>query len=374
MNNIETENKVTNPDRPKALPFVADGPVYTPGRMAFGDNGNVFKLSSNESAVGIGTKAVEAIIKAAGEQHLYPEADGGPLAHAIGDKFDLDPAQILVGPGSDQIINWIVRGWVGIGDEVVYSAHGFQSYRIRTLMVGGRPVAAPEIELKANFENILMAVTDRTKIVFIANPNNPTGTYIPIDKLKELRLRLRPDVLLVIDEAYCEFVDRPDYRSAVELVNNKDENIVVTRTFSKFYALAGIRAGWAYAPLSMMGPLSRIRGPFSISKIALDAAAAALLDTEHVEKTLAHNNKWQPWLIREIRALGYEVTESVTNFVLFRVPGGVEAAEEFDKKLRDLGFIGRLATQNDLPGWLRLTIGSEKAMVGVVQALKKLKQ
>lgn len=372
MKPIDTENPIPNPDRPLPLPFVADGPVYTPGRMSFGDKNKVFKLCSNESPLGVSPKVKEAIIRTIEEQHLYPEADGGPLAHAIGEKYDLNSAQILVGPGSDRIINWIIRGWVGVGDEVVYSNHGFQSYRIRAVTVGASAVAAPEIGLKADIEAILRTVTNRTKIVFIANPNNPTGTYVPSDELADLRSRLRPDILLVVDEAYYEYVDRPDYLSAIELVDNGGENTIVTRTFSKFFGMAGIRSGWAYAPLSVMGALSRVRGPFSVSKIAIEATIAGLQDTAYYEASLAHNQKWLPWLQEEIRSLGYETTESVCNFVLMKVPGGSEAAAEFDRKLRELGFIGRLAVQNNLPDWLRLTIGTEKAMTGLVAALKKI--
>ncbi len=372
MKPLKPANPIVNPDRPMPLPFVADGPVYTPGRMSFGDENKVFKLCSNESPMGVSPKVMETIIQSVKEQHLYPEADGAPLAHAIGDKYDLNPDQILVSPGSDRIINWIVRGWVGIGDEVVYSNHGFQSYRIRTVTAGGVAVSATEKEMVTDIESILRVVTDRTKIVLVANPNNPTGTYLTRDEVVELRSRLRPNILLVIDEAYYEYVDRPDYHSAIELVNEHGENTIVTRTFSKFFGMAGIRAGWAYAPSWVMGALSRVRGPFSTSKIALDAAIACLQDTAYQEASFAHNKKWLSWLLKEIRSLGYETTESVANFVLMKVPGGAEAAMEFDKKLRDLGFIGRLATQNDLPDWLRWTIGTEKAMIGLVAALKKL--
>jgi histidinol-phosphate aminotransferase len=366
--------KASNLDRPVPLPYVAEGPEYTPGRMSFGDKNKVFKLCSNESPMGVSPKVIDAIKRTVAEQHLYPEADGGPLAYAIGKKYNLDPAQILVGPGSDQIINWIVRGWLAAGDEVVYSNHGFQTYRIRTVTAGATAVAAPESAMRTDIEAMLRAVTDRTKIIFIANPNNPTGTYLTRDEVIELRSRLRSNILLVIDEAYYEYVDRPDYRSAIELVNGHGENTIVTRTFSKFFGMAGIRAGWAFAPSWAMGAISRVRGPFTISKFGLESAAACLQDTEYHKASFAHNKKWLPWLRKEIRSLGFEATDSVTNFVLMKIPGGTEAALEFDKKLRDLGFIGRLANQNNLPDWLRLTIGTEKAMIGLVAALKKLSQ
>ncbi len=374
MNSLKKVSPTTKSDRPMLLPFVADGPVYTPGRMSFEGKKRVFKLSSNESPIGVSLKVVEAIKRTAAEQHLYPEADGGPLAYAIGEKYSLDPARILVGPGSDQIINWIVRSWLTIGDEAVYSNHGFQTYRIRTVTAGASAIAAPESAMKTDIAAILDSITDRTKVVFIANPNNPTGTYLTRDEVIELRSRIRPNILLVMDEAYYDYVDRPDYCSTIELVDDFGENTIVTRTFSKYFGMAGMRAGWAYVPSWTMGALSRVRGPFTVSKIALEAAIACLDDTEYQKASLAHNQKWLPWLLNAIRSLGYETTESVANFVLMKIPGGTEAAVEFDKNLRDLGFIGRLAHQNNLPDWLRLTIGSEQAMVGLAAALKKLNE
>ncbi|MCT8974640.1 pyridoxal phosphate-dependent aminotransferase [Microbaculum marinisediminis] len=373
MNAADATLRLDASDFPKALDHVAEGPEYTPGKMTFGGgHKTVYKLSSNESALGIGPAAVEAILKGAKEQHLYPDAAGLPLAEKLAEHHKLDPARVLVGPGSDTIISWIVRGWAGPGDEVVYSAHGFQSYRIRAFTSGAVPVAAPESELHADVDALLATVTPRTRIVFLANPNNPTGTYLPVSEIRRLRADLPASVMLVLDEAYAEFVEKDDYLSGLALADDWPENLIVTRTFSKFYSLAGLRVGWAYAPRRAMGPLSRLRGPFSVSKLGLDAAVAALEDQTHCQAVRDHNARWRDWLQREIRALGYQTTDSVGNFVLLKVPGTAGGAPAFDQTLQDLGFVGRLANQNALPDWLRITVGSEEANQALIPALRNL--
>lgn len=358
--------------RPYALPFVENGPVYTPGR-APAPNSAVkrWSLSSNESPHGTSQKVQDAVVRAATTQHLYPDADGLPLTQPIADKFDLDPSRILVAPGSDSIINWIVRGWAGQGDEVVYSAHGFQSYRIRAATAGVTPVAAAEKSMRTDVDALLGKVTARTKVMFVANPNNPTGTYLTPSEVRDLRDRLRSDVLLVVDEAYFDYVRRDDYESAVRLVENGDDNVIVTRTFSKFYGLAGARVGWAYAPHTAMAPLARMRGPFCIANIGLAAAAAALEDEDYAALSFAHNDQWLSWLKGEITALGYQTTDSVGNFVLMKIPGGENAAIAFVQALDKAGFSTRRADQNGLPDWVRISIGLEEANRGVLEAIKR---
>jgi histidinol-phosphate aminotransferase len=358
--------------RPYALPFVENGPVYTPGRAPASDN-NVkrWRLSSNESPLGTSQKVQDAVVQAAATQHLYPDADGLPLTQPIAEKFDLDPSRILIAPGSDSIINWIVRGWAGPGDEVVYSAHGFQSYRIRAATAGVTPVAANEKGLRTDVDALLGKVTDRTKLMFVANPNNPTGTYLTPTEIRDLRDRLRSDVMLVVDEAYFDFVRRDDYESAIHLVESGDDNVIVTRTFSKFYGLAGARVGWAYAPHTAMAPLTRMRGPFSISNIGLAAAKAALEDDEYAAISFAHNDQWVFWLKSELAALGYETTDSVGNFVLMKIPGGDDAAIAFVQALNNAGFSTRRADQNGLLDWVRISVGVEEANRGVIEAIKR---
>lgn len=356
---------------PAPMPYLVDSPSYTPGQASGAGAAQAVKLSSNESAVGPSPRVLQAIRDAAGTQHLYPDPDGTRLARAIAAHHGLDAARIVTAPGSDAIINWIIQGWAGHGDEVVYSAHGFQSYRIRAIGRGAVPVAAPETALRASVPALLAAVTPRTRILFIANPNNPTGTYLDAGEMAALRAGLRSDVLMVVDEAYFEYVDAPDYASALGMVRDESPNVIVTRTFSKFFGLAGLRAGWAYVPSTCVGPLGKLRGPFAVSNVALAAAAEALADTRHMELARAHNRQWRTWLLAELRAQGFTVTDSVGNFALFRVPGGAAAALALHAKLAQRGYICRIADQNALPDWLRVTVGDENAMRGFVRALRE---
>ncbi len=359
-------------DRPLPLPFVAQGPLYTPGRVMQDSARPVFRLSNNESPLGIGELAAQAVRDAAGSQHVYPDPDGMALAEALGEAHGIDPSRVLIGPGSESIINWIILGWVGVGDEVLYSAHGFQAYRIRAMTAGAMPVAVAERNLRIDVDALLSAVTERTRIVFVANPNNPTGTFITPAEIARLRAELRSNIMLVVDEAYCEYVADPEYSSVLQMVDAKAENVIVLRTFSKFYGLAGLRVGWAYAPRFAVDALSRVSGPYAVSRVALEAAQAAMRDQAHCDAARRHNDIWLAWTSEHIRSLGYETTDSVCNFVTMKIPGGAEAAVAFDKKLCSLGFVGRLAHQNALPDWLRLTIGSAEAMQTLIPALETL--
>ena len=358
--------------RPMPLPFVSAGPIFTPGRVLPEAGRKLYKLSNNESPLGIGALAARAVVDVSGSQHLYPDPDGMVLAEAICQVNDIDPGRVLVGPGSESIINWIVRGWAGIDDEVLYSEHGFQAYRIRAMSAGARPVAAPETNLYADVDSLLAAVTERTRLVFVANPNNPTGTFITPTELARLLAGLRPDIMLIVDEAYYEYVATDEYQSFLEVVDDQAENVMVLRTFSKFYGLAGLRVGWVYAPRFAIDALERIRGPYAVSGVALAAAEAAMRDQVHISAAREHNDHWLNWTQEHLRALGYETTDSVGNFVTLKIPGGVEAARVFDGKLRELGFVGRLADQNGLPDWLRLTIGSAEAMQALIPAIASL--
>jgi len=303
---------------------------------------------------------------------LYPDPDGANLAEAVAQKYGLDSGRILVAPGSDAVINWLVRGWAGLGDEVIYSAHGFQSYRIRALTAGAKAIPAQETGMRTDVAALLSKVTDRTKLMFVANPNNPTGTYLTPTEIRDLRSQLRSDIMLVVDEAYFDYVQRPDYETALNLVNNSADNVIVTRTFSKFYGLAGLRVGWAYVPATVTAPLARMRGPFAVSDVSLAAATAALEDAAYAQATLEHNNTWLPWLTEQIEGLGYETTDSVGNFVLMKLNGGEAAAAAFDEHLRTAGFVGRRAQQNNLPDWFRITVGPEDASRGIVEVIQRI--
>ncbi|MGE0856154.1 MAG: histidinol-phosphate transaminase, partial [Hyphomicrobiaceae bacterium] len=250
-----------------------------------------------------------------------------------------------------------------------YTEHGFLVYRIAILACGATPVVAPELDLKTDVDAILTCVTDKTRFVFIANPNNPTGTYIPIDEVRRLRAGLRPDILLVLDGAYAEFVQKNDYEAGLELVATTD-NTVMTRTFSKIHGLASLRIGWGYCPAAVADALNRIRGPFNLSAPAIAAGAAAIADSAHVEKAVAHNARWLPWLEAEIGGLGLVVTPSVANFILIAFPRDAgRTARDADAFLKQKGIILRMVGAYGLGHCLRMTIGTEEENRRVVAAL-----
>ena len=248
-------------------------------------------------------------------EHLedYPDGSASALREAIGDVFGLDPARIVCGAGSDDLLNLIARAYLTDGDEAIHTTHGFLVYPIATLGTGAKPVVAPEKNFTADVDAILGLVTPRTKVVFLANPNNPTGTYIPFDEVKRLHKGLPATVLLVLDAAYAEYVQRNDYESGIELVATS-ENVVMCRTFSKIYGLAALRLGWMYGPAPIVDAINRIRGPFNVNAPAIAAGIAAIRDAAHVEKSRAHNTNWLAWLTEEIGKLGLPVTPSVGKF------------------------------------------------------------
>jgi histidinol-phosphate aminotransferase len=356
-------------DRPQPRPGVLAIDPYVPGKSGAKGPGKVHKLSSNETPLGASPKAIEAFKSIADRLELYPDGASTALRETIGAKFGLDPARIVCGSGSDEILSLLTSAYVGPGDEGVFTTHGFLVYKLAILAAGGVPVVAPEKNLTADVDAILAAVTPRTKIVFLANPNNPTGTYIPFEEVKRLHAALPKNVLLVLDAAYAEYVRRNDYAAGIELVSTSD-NVVMTRTFSKIYGLANLRLGWCYAPAHIADALNRIRGPFNVNGGAMAAGIAAIADDAHVAEAVAHNDRWLPWLTAEIGKLGLEVTPSVGNFLLIRfpnVPG--RTAKDADAFLTDRGLILRAVGAYGLPDCLRLTVGEEEANRLVVTGL-----
>lgn len=356
--------------RPVPRPGVLDIEAYVPGKSSAPAGVKLHKLSSNETPLGPSPKAVEAYRNVADHLELYPDGSASRLREAIGGRYGLDPARIICGAGSDEILNLLAHAYIGPGDEGVFTEHGFLVYRIAILGSGGKPVVVKEKDLKADVDAILAAVTPRTKIVFLANPNNPTGTYLPFEEVKRLHAGLPPQVLLVLDAAYAEYVRRNDYSSGIELVATS-ENVVMARTFSKIYGLASVRLGWCYGPAHVIDALNRIRGPFNISGAAIEAGIAALNDPAHVEKAVAHNEHWLPWLTQEIGNLGLDVTPSVGNFLLIRFPDTAgRSAKDADAFLTQRGLILRAVGAYGLGAYLRLTVGDEEANRLVVAALR----
>src|SRR5215468_7518446 len=315
------------------------------------------RLASNESALGPSPKAIAAYSALAGEIYRYPDGGAEELREAIGRRHGLDPARIVCGAGSDELISLLLRSYAGPGDEVLYSRHGFLMYPIGAQTVGATPVAAPERELITDVDALLERVTERTRLVFIANPNNPTGTYLGAAEMARLHAGLPPSVVFAIDAAYAEFVNRNDYEAGVALVDRAD-NVVMLRTFSKIYALAGLRLGWAYCPPAIADVLNRMRGPFNVAAPALAAGVAAVEDVEALNRARAHNEIWQPWFSERLAALGLSLTPSVANFVLARFPDA-DAASTF---LHSRGILTRKMGAYGLPQHLRITIGTGPEM------------
>lgn len=357
--------------RPEPQPGILAIEPYVPGRAEADIGGRVFKLSSNETPLGPSPRARQAYIEAAAELERYPEGSSSVLREAIAERYGLNAERIVCGAGSDELLHLLAQAYLGEGDEAIATEHGFLVYPIVTKAAGAKLVSVKEKNLRADVDAILAAVTPRTKIVFLANPNNPTGSYLPVEEVKRLHSGLRPDILFVVDAAYCEYVQRNDYESGIELVATS-ENVVMTRTFSKIYGLASLRLGWAYAPAHVIDAVNRIRGPFNVSVAAMEAGVAAIRDTEHFEKARAHNDKWLGWLTTEIGKLGLEVAPSVANFLLIRFsdePG--RTAKDADAFLMKRGLILRQVASYGLPAYLRLTIGTEEANRLVIEALAK---
>ena len=355
--------------RPRPRPGVLDIDPYVPGKSTAPGVARVFKLSSNETPLGPSPQAIAAYRATADHLQDYPDGSARALREAIGGVFGLDPARIVCGAGSDDLLNLLADAYLADGDEAIYTTHGFAVYPIATLGSGAKPVVAAEKNYTADVDEILALVSERTKIVFLANPNNPTGTYVPFDEIKRLHRGLPPHVLFVIDAAYAEYVRRNDYETGIELVATS-ENVVMLRTFSKIYGLAALRLGWMYGPPHVVDVINRIRGPFNVNSAASAAGIAAIQDQAHVETARAYNECWLGWLTEEIGKLGLEVTPSVANFVLIHFPKTKgHTAEEADAFLMKRGLIVRRVVSYHLPDALRMTVGTEEANRLVVGAL-----
>ncbi len=354
---------------PQPRPGILDIAPYVPGESKLPSGLAPIKLSSNETPLGPSPKAVAAYRSAAGELERYPDGAGTKLHAAIATRYGLASDRIVCGAGSDELLSLLAHAYLGPGDEAIFTEHGFLLYRIIILANGATPVVAPETDLRTDVAAILARVSERTKMVFLANPNNPTGTYISFDEVRALREKLPAHVLLVLDAAYAEYVQRNDYEAGIELVATTN-NTVMTRTFSKIYGLAGLRLGWAYCPEAVADVLNRIRGPFNVSAPAIAAGAAAMEDVEHIETSAKHNARWLPWLAAEIEKLGLKVTPSVANFLLVHFSGDAKRdAHAADAFLKARAIIVRRVDAYGLPHALRITVGTEADNQAVVAAL-----
>jgi len=306
-------------------------------------------------------------VEATADMHRYPDGGATALREAIGGRFGLDPARIVCGNGSDELIGQLILSYGGEGTELVMSAHGFIMYDLAGRYAGCRVIKVPERDLQPDVDAMLAAVGPRTRLVFLANPNNPTGALLPATEVERLRAGLPGDVLLVLDAAYAEYVTRPDYDPGTALVD-AGTNTVMTRTFSKIFGMGGARLGWAYAPAPIADILNRVRGPFNVNAPAMAAGIAALAEPGWVEKSVAHNAEWRERLTGALRGMGIAVHPSEGNFVLadFGTPARAKAADE---ALRARGLIVRAMGGYSLPHCLRVTVGTAEECAMVEDAL-----
>ncbi len=361
-------NEAGNRPQPKA--GVLDIAAYVPGKSKGSHGKTVHKLSSNETPLGTSAAVSPAVDHVIRNLELYPDGAATELRDAIGDIYGLNPDRIICGAGSDEVLSMLAYAYLAPGDEAIYSEHGFLVYDIAIRAAGATPVVAPEAGLSTDVDAILERVTDRTKMVFIANPNNPTGTYLPYEEVKRLHESLPAHVLLVLDAAYGEYVRRNDYESGIELAATS-ENVFMTRTFSKIYGLANLRVGWGFGPAHIIDALNRIRGPFNMSGVAIAAGVAAVRDRDFVAKSVEHNEKWLPWVTEELEKIGLKVTPSVGNFVLVHFPDrDGQRAKDADAYLLERGCVLRMVGNYGLPNAIRMTIGSEEANRTVVAHLR----
>ena len=356
-------------DAIRPQPGILDIALYEGGKATVAGMTNVVKLSSNENPFGPSDRAKEAFQRSVHQIHRYPSTDHAALRQAIAEVHHLDAARVICGVGSDEIIALLCQAYAGPKEEVVFTEHGFLMYRISALAAGATPVEVAERDRTTDVDAILAACTRRTRLVFIANPNNPTGTMISAAEVARLAAGLPPQAILVLDGAYAEFVEGFD---AGLSVLEPRENVVMTRTFSKIYGLGGLRVGWGYGPKDIIDVLNRIRGPFNLSNTQLEVAEAAVRDQDHVARCRADNARMRHWLAVALAELGVPSDTSMANFILARFAGPDEA-EACDAFLQAQGLIVRRVSGYKLPHCLRITIGDESSCRRVAHAIAQFK-
>lgn len=356
-------------DAIRPQPGILDIALYEGGKATVPGVSNVTKLSSNENPFGCSDRVKEAYQRAVHSLHRYPTTDHAALRGAIAEVHGMDAARVICGVGSDEVLQWLAQAYAGPRDEVVYTEHGFQMYRLLALAVGATPVQVPERERVIDVDAILAACNTRTKLVFIANPNNPTGTMISPAEVQRLAESLPRQAILVLDGAYAEYVEGFD--AGLALVEAR-QNVVMTRTFSKIYGLGGLRIGWGYGPNHIIDVLNRIRQPFNLSTAQLDAAEAAVLDQDWVAKCRSENARMRGWLANALAEHGVPSDVSSANFILARF-ANVAEAEACDAHLQKQGLIVRRVAGYGLPHCLRITIGDEASCRRIAHAVAQFK-
>lgn len=359
---------------PEPKPWIRAINPYIPGKAKTQSGRPAAKMSANESPLGPSPRAVAAMQAACVDAHRYPDGASTILREAIAAHHGLEAERIMCGTGSDEALTLLAHAYTGPGDEIMFVRHGFMVYPIAAQRMGASIVEVPDRNYTADVDALLAAVTARTRILYLANPNNPTGTYISDGEVRRLHAGLPGNVILVLDSAYAEYVNKPDYTCGMALARTA-QNVVTTRTFSKIYGLAAERIGWCYGPQPIIDTLNKVRGPFNVTSPGLAGAVAALNDQDWIAKARAHNDYWLPWLSEHITELGLSAVPSVCNFVLIRFPetGGC-TADAANRYLQEAGYILRWLPGQGLPDCLRLTVGTEDENRGVINALRGFMQ
>lgn len=358
---------------PAPKPWILGIAPYTPGRSTTDDGRTVIKLSSNENPLGTSPAAKAAFDAADRTLERYPDAGAAELREALAAHYDLDPARVIYGTGSDEILHLVAGAYAGPGDEIIHVRYGFAVYEIATRRVGAEPVIVDDRDYATDVDAIVAAVTERTRVVFVANPNNPTGTFTPRAEIARLHAGLPKSVLLVLDQAYAEYLS-PEEDDAGLALAMTEANVLVTRTFSKIHGLAAERIGWGYACAPIIDAMHRIRAPFNVTTAGQAAAVAAIGDTDFVDATRAHNDTWRGWFVEQIAQMGnagLRAVPSKANFVLVLFEGKLTADAAYHG-LMDAGYIVRWLPGQGLPNALRITIGTEAETRGVNAAMRNL--
>lgn len=354
---------------PQPLPGILDIVPYKGGESTIPGVSKIWKLASNENPLGCSPKAADAFAAGITKLSLYPDGSHAELRNAIATRYGIDSERVVCGNGSDEIFQMLGKAYLKPGDEVIQSEFGFLVYRLTAQQAGAACVSVPDKNYTADVDGILAAVTPATKIVFLANPNNPTGTYLPFEAVKRLQAGLPETVLLVLDAAYAEYVNRNDYSAGLELVA-EHYNVMMTRTFSKIHGLAALRIGWAYAPRMVIEALNRVRSPFNVAGPSMAAAVAALGDTNFQEESARHNAVELERLTHAVAAVGLKAVPSVGNFLLVEFPAlPGKTSSDADAFLRSRGLIVRMVGAYGLPAFLRLSVGTTEANSLLIDAI-----
>ena len=346
---------------------------YVPGKAATDDGRKLIKLSANESPLGTSPAARAAFDAATVDLATYPDPGAAILRNAIAAQYGLDPARVIYGTGSDELLHLAASAFAGPGDEILYVRYGFSVYDIAARRVGATPVIAPDADYATDVDALLALVTDKTRVVFLANPNNPTGTMTPREEIARLHAGLRPDILFVLDQAYAEYLEADEDDGGLALAADAP-NVFVTRTFSKIFGLAAERIGWGYASADVIDALHRIRAPFNVTTAGQAAAAAAIRDTDWVEMSRVHNSTWRSWLTEQVEALGnhgLRVVPSKANFLLILFEGKLTAQAAMEGMMAQ-GYATRWLPGQGLPNALRITIGTEEQTRAVATMLRTM--